>query len=236
MKRLLLAILLPAQIAVAAGASPVAVPDSMAERVKPCVACHGPEGRAGGDAYYPRLAGKPQGYLYNQLRNFRESRREYTPMALLLEHLSDPYLMEIAGYFAGLRLPYPSPQRATVPPAESELARKLVTLGDPVRKIPACVACHGKALMGAAPDIPGLLGLPRDYVSAQFGGWRIGLRRAEAPDCMAEISKQLTATEVSAVAAWLAAQPVPVGAGPASVLPDKLPLRCGSVAPHQGKP
>lgn len=63
MKQLLLAILLPVQFAVAAGASPVAVPDNLAERVKPCVACHGPKGRAGGDAYYPRLAGKPQGYL-----------------------------------------------------------------------------------------------------------------------------------------------------------------------------
>lgn len=229
MKRLLLLLLLPVQFAVAAGASPVAVPDSMAERVKPCVACHGPEGRAGGDAYYPRLAGKPKGYLFNQLRNFREGRRDYTPMALLLENLSDQYLMEMAGYFAALRLPYPPPQRAATRPAELEQARRLVTLGDPARKLPACVACHGKELMGTAPYIPGLLGLPRDYINAQFGGWRTGLRRAGAPDCMAEISKQLTAVEVSAVAAWLAAQPVPAGAGPASAFPGKLPLRCGSV-------
>lgn len=229
MKRFLLAILLPVQCAVAAGASPVDVPDTMAERVKPCVACHGPEGRAGGDAYYPRLAGKPKGYLFNQLRNFREGRRYYTPMALLLENLSDQYLMEIAGYFAALRVPYPPPQRAATRPAELEQARRLVTLGDPARKIPACVACHGKELMGTAPYIPGLLGLPRDYINAQFGGWRTGLRRAGTPDCMAEISKLLTAVEVSAVAAWLAAQPVPAGAGPAFALPDELPLRCGSV-------
>jgi len=229
MKRFLLAVLLPAQFAVGAGAASVAVPDTMAERVKPCVACHSPEGRAGRDAYYPRLAGKPEGYLFNQLRNFREGRRYYTPMALLLENLSDPYLMEIARHFAALQPPYPPPQPAATPPAELEQARRLITLGDPTRKIPACVACHGKELMGVAPYIPGLLGLPRDYINAQFGGWRIGLRRARAPDCMAEISKQLTAVEVSAAAAWLAAQPVPAGAGPASALPDKLPLRCGSV-------
>jgi cytochrome c553 len=32
--------------------------------------------------------------------------------------------------------------------------------GDPARRIPACVQCHGDALMGVAPSIPGLLGLP----------------------------------------------------------------------------
>ncbi len=201
----------------------------MTERVRPCVACHSLEGRAGTDAYYPRLAGKPEGYLFNQLRNFREGRRDYTPMALLIENLSDQYLMEIAGHFAALRPPYPPPRRAALQAAELERARGLVTHGDPVKKIPACVACHGEKLMGVAPYIPGLLGLPRDYISAQFGGWRIGLRRAGAPDCMAEISQRLTAVEVSAVAAWLAAQPVPAGAGPASVLPDRLPLHCGSV-------
>ncbi len=229
MKRFLLAALLAARFAVAAGAAPVVVPDTMAERVKPCVACHSVEGRAGTDAYYPRLAGKPEGYLFNQLRNFREGRRDYTPMALLIENLSDQYLMEMAGHFAALRPPYPPPRRAALQAAELERARGLVTHGDPARKIPACVACHGKELMGVAPYIPGLLGLPRDYISAQFGGWRIGLRRAGAPDCMAEISKRLTAVEVSAVAAWLAAQPVPAGSGPAAALPGKLPLHCGSV-------
>lgn len=236
MKRLLLVILLPIQFAVAAGAPSVVVPNTMAERVKPCVACHGPEGRAGGDAYYPRLAGKPAGYLFNQLRNFREGRRYYLTMALLLENLSDQYLMEMAEYFASLQLPYPPPQRVTTRPAELERARRLVTLGDSTRKVPACIACHGKLLMGVAPYIPGLLGLPPDYIYAQFGGWRIGLRRAEAPDCMAEISKQLTAVEVSTVATWLAAQHVPTGAGPASALPDELPLRCGSVVTRRGKP
>lgn len=236
MKRLLLVMLVPVQFAIAAGASSVAVPDSMAERVKPCVACHGPEGRAAGDAYHPRLAGKPAGYLFNQLRNFREGRRNFITMSLLIENLSDQYLMEMAWYFAALQLPYPPPLRTAIQPAEFEQGRRLVTLGDPARKIPACVACHGKELMGVAPYIPSLLGLPRDYICAQFGAWRTGLRRAESPDCMAEVSKRLTAVEVSAAATWLAAQPVSTGVGPASVLPDELPLRCGSVVTGRGKP
>ena len=51
------------------------VEDTMAQRTLACTACHGEQGRAGPDGYYPRLAGKPAGYLYNQLVNFREGRR-----------------------------------------------------------------------------------------------------------------------------------------------------------------
>jgi cytochrome c553 len=33
-------------------------PDTMQARVAACTACHGEQGRAGTDGYYPRLAGK----------------------------------------------------------------------------------------------------------------------------------------------------------------------------------
>ena len=39
----------------------------MAPRVLACVVCHGREGRATNQGYFPRIAGKPEGYLYNQL-------------------------------------------------------------------------------------------------------------------------------------------------------------------------
>ena len=80
----------------------------MAQRTLACTACHGKEGRAGPDGYYPRIAGKPAGYLYNQLLNFRDGRRHYGLMARLLDPLSDAYLLEIAQHFASLDLPYPA--------------------------------------------------------------------------------------------------------------------------------
>jgi cytochrome c553 len=43
----------------------------MADRMAACTACHGKEGRATADGYYPRIAGKPEGYLLNQLQSFR---------------------------------------------------------------------------------------------------------------------------------------------------------------------
>ncbi|MFX8293401.1 hypothetical protein ABTL29_19550, partial [Acinetobacter baumannii] len=42
-------------------------PDTMAARVEACTPCHGNKGEGTSDVYFPRLAGKPSGYLYNQL-------------------------------------------------------------------------------------------------------------------------------------------------------------------------
>ena len=207
-------------------------PDTMAERVAACVACHGAEGRATTDGYYPRIAGKPEGYLFNQLVNFREGRRQNTTMSYLVGNLPDAYLREIAQYFSAQNPPYAAPQPPSVDAAVLERGRVLATSGDAARGLPACAACHGSALTGVAPAIPGLLGLPRDYLNAQFGAWSNQARRARAPDCMAQITSRLSAEDLGAVTAFLASQVVPAHAAPADApaanLP-KLPLDCGSV-------
>lgn len=203
--------------------------DTLAARVTACTACHGKEGRAAPDGYHPRIAGKPALYLYHQLVNFREGRRRYGPMVYLVDHLSDAYLHEIADHFAALDLPYPAPAPAGEAASALALGEKLALQGDPARKLPACSACHGRALTGVAPAIPGLLGLPRDYLKGQLGAWLNGQRRAHAPDCMADIAQRLTPEDVSAVAAWLASRPLPTPARAVTAPPEPLPLDCGSV-------
>lgn len=187
-------------------------PDTMAVRMQVCAACHGPQGRAvaGAGAYLPRIAGKPAGYLYRQLLNFRDGRRHNTAMVNLVDALSEPYLAEIAGYFAALDLPYPPPAPATGL-STSLLARgKVLALqGDSASRLPACAQCHGELLTGVLPATPGLLGLPRDYVLGQLGAWRTGARQALAPDCMGAIARRLSPDDLAAVTAWLATQPVP---------------------------
>jgi cytochrome c553 len=213
------------------------VEDTIAQRAQACVGCHGKEGRAAADGYYPRIAGKPAGYLYNQLLNFRDGRRQYTLMNKLLQPLTDDYLREIAGYFSSLELPYPPPQQQQGRVSDASMARGrlLVTQGDPVLKIPACVQCHGTAMTGVAPAIPGLLGLPPDYLIAQLGAWQTDGRHAQAPDCMAQVAKLLTPEDVSAVTQWLAAQPLPPSTKPVASLANALPIRCGGVpAPTTG--
>ena len=195
--------------------------DSMAQRSLACTHCHGVQGRAAPDGYYPRIAGKPAGYLYNQLLHFREGRRHYGAMTQLLDPLSEIYLMEIAQYFAALQLPYPPPVPSRASKAVLERGRQLVREGDAARQVPACAACHGQQLTGVLPQVPGLLGLPRDYLNAQLGAWRTGKRRAHAPDCMATVAKALDIQDIEAVSSWLAAQPMPADSRPVAAAPPR---------------
>lgn len=206
--------------------------DSMAQRTLACTACHGEQGRAGPDGYHPRLAGKPAGYLYNQLLNFRDGRRHYGLMTGMVDVLSDDYLWEIARHFAAQQVPYPAPARNQASPAVLERGRQLALHGDASRQLPACIQCHGRSLMGAEPQFPALLGLPADYLTAQLGGWQTGQRQAHAPDCMAQVARQLERSDAHAVVSWLASQPVPAQTHP-DPQPPELPAdwSCGSAYP-----
>jgi len=203
-------------------------PDTMEARLLACAACHGRQGEGTKNDYFPRLAGKPAGYLMNQLVAFRDGRRRYPPMNYLLEYIPDPYLQKMADYFAALRPP-PVPQAvADVSPAVLARGRSLVAEGDPAHGVPACSGCHGPSLTGMEPAIPGLAGLHASYISAQLGAWRYGTRTAAAPDCMQLVAATLTESDVTAVAAWLASLPIPADPSPVPKGTLPMPLPCGS--------
>ncbi|MBA4328403.1 MAG: cytochrome C [Polaromonas sp.] len=236
-----LAVLALAGAGVASSASAAApFEDSIAQRTLACTACHGPQGRAAPDGYYPRLAGKPAAYLYNQLLNFRDGRRHYGLMTQLVEPLSDAYLMEIATYFSALDVPYPAPAPVTTSAAVLQRGRQLVLQGDAARRVPACAACHGQAMTGVLPAVPGLLGLPRDYLNAQLGAWKTGQRRAQSPDCMKQVVDRLELDDLNAVASWLSTQPLPASSKPVASLPaaapGALPLTCAGPAAPGARP
>jgi cytochrome c553 len=184
------------------------VPDTLEQRLAACAACHGKSGEGlKAKEYYPRIAGKPSGYLYNQLVHFRERRRQSPAMNYMVAFLSDDYLRDIARHYAMLPPAYPQPQEK---PSSEILAR-----GE-----------HGKRLTGMEPAIPGLVGLEAHYIGAQMGAWRNRLRRAQEPDCMANIASLLLPGDIEAIAAWLAMQPVRISDPlPAGSL--KLPMKCG---------
>ena len=230
--------LLALVLALAAGAAapqndPSAVPafkelDSMEARVQGCVTCHGQQGQGTRDDYFPRIAGKPAGYLHNQLRAFHDGSRRYAPMNYLLAYLTDDYLREMAEYFAALRPPFEPPLAPAVPADVLDRGRTLVQNGDAQRQLPACVACHGSNLTGMQPGIPGLVGLRPNYIAAQLTRWRAGERQAIAPDCMHRIATRLTDPDIKAVASWLGSLPAPRDHEPAPRNSLRMPLACGS--------
>ena len=217
-----------------APAKPSTVVDSLEQRILACAQCHGKQGEGvRKNEYYPRLAGKPVEYLYNQLVGFREKSRSASPiMTYMVGGLSDNYLHEIAGHYAALRPEFPPPAAVPIGPRLA-LGEKLVMKGDPEREIPACVSCHGTTLTGLLPGIPGLVGLFPDYITAQMGAWKSGKRNSRAPDCMARVASRLSGEDLSAVSQYLASRTVSPAVSPAAppapAQSVKLPLECGSM-------
>jgi len=202
--------------------------DSIEARVQGCVTCHGLTGEGTTSGYFPRIAGKPAGYLYNQLIAFRDGSRRYPPMNYLVAYLPDSYLREMAQYFAKQRPPFavreiPAADAATIARGEA-----IALKGDPGRGVPACITCHGSGLTGMDPGIPGLVGLRPTYIVAQLTRWRVGERHAFDPDCMRRIASRLSESDVAAVATWLARQEPPKDASPEPSNLVRMPLACGS--------
>ncbi len=232
-RRVFSAVLLFAAASVAGAARaeeghPLTVPDTLQQRIASCTACHGVHGEGTPESgFFPRLAGKPAGYLARQLKDFQDGLRKYGPMEYTVRHLSPEYMQEIAEYFSAQEVPYARSPLPRVSPEALKRGEELATKGDPSHQIPACAACHGTQLTGVQPNIPGLVGLPYDYLSSQLGSWRTKTRATVAPDCMAEIANRLSASDIGAVSAWLAGRELPsdMHAQPAGSISP--PLHCG---------
>lgn len=66
-----------------------------------CFACHGDDGIAK-DRDVPHLAGQQEAYLYNQMRNFKQGKRQHKEMRVMSRDMTDGEMREIAAYFAAL--------------------------------------------------------------------------------------------------------------------------------------
>ena len=192
-----------------------------------CAACHGQLGQGTNNDYFPRLAGKPAGYLYNQLVAFRIGRRKYAPMNYLLEYLPDAYLRKMAEYFAAQQPPLPRTQAAV---SQEVLAhgQSLVANGALDRGVPACSNCHGPSLTGMEPAIPGpAWPAPELYHGAAR---RVALRHAHGRGTGLHAGRGWTLDrgDVTAVAAWLSSLRVPADPSPVPQGSLPMPLPCGS--------
>ena len=216
----------PVTAADAAASAPI--PDTLPQRMAACTACHGDHGEGAADShFFPRLAGKPASYLARQLHYFQSGQRRYAPMQYITKPLSPAYMREMAEYFSVQQVPYKSSPVPTLPTAVLQRGEQIVMQGNPSAKLPACQSCHGKQLTGVEPNIPGLVGLPYDYVSSQLGSWRTGTRASAAPDCMAQIANRLSPDDITAVSAWLASRQPPADTHAQVAGSVNPPLACG---------
>jgi len=88
------------------GAATVAWADVAAGKARAnaaCAVCHGPQGLSM-QPNVPHLAGQPEIYLAEQLRNYRSGKRPHEVMAVIARPLTDQDIDNLAQWYASLQL------------------------------------------------------------------------------------------------------------------------------------
>ena len=84
-------------------AAPNVTPDGVRAMAANCAACHGTGGRPAEGSSVAALAGRPQADIVEQMKAFKEGRREATVMHQIAKGYSDAEIAAIAGYFSQRR-------------------------------------------------------------------------------------------------------------------------------------
>lgn len=170
-----------------------------------CVTCHGPTGQGQAAAGFPRLAGLNAAYFVQQLRSFSDGTRANPIMAPVAKLLSAADAQALATYYSAL----PVVDATGTAGAEASLVAAGQTLaknGDWNNGVPACAQCHGAAGLGVGATFPRIAGQPAAYISNQLLVWQAGTRKNDPMGLMHGIALKLSASNISAVAAYYAGQ------------------------------
>ena len=131
-------------------------------RASTCVACHGQQG-VSSNPEWPNLAGQKAGYLADQLRAFRDGKRNNPAMAPFVGKLTDAEIQELAAYFSG--------QNA---PTSASGDRALVATGEHLSAY--CKGCHGMRGQTVNQEWPNLAGQQAAYLKKQLQAYKAGER------------------------------------------------------------
>lgn len=81
--------------------TPAPSPNAAGYLAANCANCHGTDGRS--NAAMPSLAGLDRNYFIEQMRQFREGRRQATIMHQLARGYTDEQIVAMANYFATIK-------------------------------------------------------------------------------------------------------------------------------------
>ena len=133
------------------------------EKLQPCLACHGAEGRSE-NAEVPSLGAQPSTYTLIQLFMFRERLRLSEPMNSTVKELSDDDLQSMAASISALPPPPPDPGDA----ARLDQARALIEQNH-------CNICH-RADFSGQENVPRLADQREDYLLKTMRDYKSGAR------------------------------------------------------------
>lgn len=175
-----------------AGAGAAAQPtEAQRQKAEPCVACHGPEGRAP-LADTPAIAAQPKQFITTQLVMFREGNRKSAVMNALAAPLSNADINDLGSFFAA---------QATPLPVGAPLAAEAAAAGRALTEKHLCTQCHGPELKGQQ-HIPRLAGQRADYLRTQLLGFK-AQTRFDMDGNMTSAAQALTPADIETLAAYL---------------------------------
>lgn len=171
---------------------PAAAQDMEAGRAKAqaCAACHGADGNSS-TANYPNLAGQTWRYLYVQLKDFKEGRRNDPVMSPMAAPLSRDDMINIANYFAA----------QTARPSSFKTDDGKVKLGKAKADETLCAMCHLGGFSGQN-EIPRVAGQQYDYVVKQLKDFKARTRTNDAGN-MTSVAQTLSEADIENLAHYI---------------------------------
>jgi cytochrome c553 len=182
---------LAAAAVIAAAAAPV-VAQPIAERLAPCLACHG-EGGTSATPEVPSLGGQPATSILIQLYQFRERQRLAGPMNELTKDLNDEDLRLFSEEIA--KLPPPDPPAEGAEPARIDTGRAAAQRH-------RCGFCHNPDMSGH-DHIPRIGAQREDYLVKALREYKSGERRGY-DSSMVKVAVAMSDEEIANVARYLA--------------------------------
>ena len=164
-----------------------------------CAACHGADGNSA-NAAWPSLAGQHATYIYKQLQDFKEGRRNDATMAGMVALLNDEDMKNVAAYFESQQ-----PRAVAFDPDMIEMGENIYRGGITETSVAACMSCHSPSGKGNGPaGWPSLKGQHPEYLVLQMQNFKQGLRTNDSGEMMRNVVVRMSDREMKSVAAYIA--------------------------------
>ena len=164
-----------------------------------CAACHGADGNSSNPAW-PSLAGQHASYIFKQLMDFKEGRRENATMTGMVAALSEADMRNLAAFYESQ-----TPKSVAFDGDLIETGESIYRGGITETSVAACMGCHSPSGKGNGPaGWPSLIGQHPDYIVAQLQAFKQGARNNDAGKMMRNVSARMSEQEMKSVAAYIA--------------------------------
>jgi cytochrome c553 len=176
----------------AAQAQTQAATDDAGRKIaEPCFACHGPSGNSQ-NPDYPVLAGQSWRYIYIELKDFKEGRRNDPVMSPMTANLTRDDMIALGNFFQAQK---PLPIAFKADGARVEAGRKV---SDAV----LCPMCHLGGFVGQN-EIPRVAGQYPQYIKKQLRDFKARRRTNDAGN-MTSVAATLSDDDIENLAQYIA--------------------------------